>query len=97
MKYFQLRKELEIQHIIYEFLSQQYEQAKLEEARDTPTIQILDKAKPPYRKHSPKRLFIILAAGFSAIIVSSSYYFLSELKNEFRQRTNRRFKTLEGN
>ena len=37
-----LHREVEIQGTLYAFLTQKYEESKIQEARDTPTIQILD-------------------------------------------------------
>ncbi|MEK7274114.1 MAG: Wzz/FepE/Etk N-terminal domain-containing protein, partial [Candidatus Desantisbacteria bacterium] len=39
-----LTRELKIQETVFELLTKQYEQAKISEARDTPSVQILDKA-----------------------------------------------------
>lgn len=53
-KYLNIYKNLEIQYKIAEFLTPVYEQAKIEEIRNTPSVLILDKAYPPERKARPK-------------------------------------------
>jgi len=60
LEYARLLRNLKVQEAIYELLTQQYEQAKIMEAKDTPTVQILDKASPPERKSFPKRGIIII-------------------------------------
>ncbi len=72
-----LMREAKIQELLFELLTQQYEQAKIQEAKDTPTIQVLDIAKPPFKKSRPKRAIIIVIAGFLSLIVSSflAFYF----------------------
>lgn len=42
-----LFREVEIQTRLLAFLLPQYEQARIQEARDTPTVQIIDRAVPP--------------------------------------------------
>lgn len=63
-----------IQEKIMEFLLPQYEQAKIQEARDTPTIQVLDEAVKPIRKHKPKRAIFVLFYCFLIFILISVYY-----------------------
>jgi len=58
-----LTRNLKIQETIYELLKQQYEQAKIQELKDTPTIQILDRADVPQIKSRPKRVFSSLLGG----------------------------------
>jgi len=65
-----LLRNVEIHQTIYEFLFQQYEQAKIEEAKDTPTVQFLDRATPPERKSFPKRKRIVIATFIVFLIVS---------------------------
>lgn len=48
---------------LFELLAKQYELAKIEEAKDSPIIQLLDKAVPAEKKSKPKRA-VITAAGF---------------------------------
>ena len=47
---------------LLEFLAPQYEQAKIEEVRNIPTIQVIDEAKRPEWKTKPKRAFIVIFA-----------------------------------
>ena len=70
MKYFRLQRELEVQNILYTFLTQQYEKARLEEVRDTPNLQILDKAFPPDRRKSPKRKIIVIGSAVFSFLSS---------------------------
>ncbi len=65
-----LMKNVEIHQAIYEFLLQQYEQAKIEEAKDTPTVQFLDRATPSEKKSFPKRGKIVIATFIVLLIVS---------------------------
>lgn len=55
-----------------ELLTQQFEAAKIDEAKDISIVQVLDKAVEPERKSKPKRALITiltaLVAGFLAVI-----------------------------
>jgi tyrosine-protein kinase Etk/Wzc len=64
-RYLKLFKEVQVQNKLYTFLVQQYEQAKIQEMKDTPTVQIIDKAVAPIRKAKPKRAIVVLSSVFS--------------------------------
>jgi len=76
-EYFKRYLDLRIQEEVYAFLKQQYEQARIMEAKDTPIVTILDRGQEPERKHSPKRLMLLvigiiigLSAGIANCIVT---------------------------
>jgi uncharacterized protein involved in exopolysaccharide biosynthesis len=60
VRYLNLYRQSKIDEGVYELLSSQYEMAKMEEARDVPSVQILDLAAVPHKKSSPHRLWIML-------------------------------------
>jgi len=70
LQYARLFREVTLQEKLLEFLLPQYEQAKIQEGKDTPTIQVLDPAVTPIKKSRPKRMYIVLAAGFVSIVFS---------------------------
>ncbi|MBC8526007.1 MAG: hypothetical protein H8D22_03910, partial [Candidatus Cloacimonetes bacterium] len=69
-KYARLQRKVVYFSKLLEYLGPQYEQAKIEEAKDVPTIQILDKATRPEWKDSPRRFKIIISAVFISFIFS---------------------------
>jgi uncharacterized protein involved in exopolysaccharide biosynthesis len=78
LEYVRLVRNVKIQETIYELLTEQYEQAKIMESKDTPTLQILDHATPPERKSYPKRLkFTVIGFMFGAF-VGIGYAFIQE-------------------
>jgi len=79
LQYARLLRELKIQQTIFELLKQQYEQAKIQELKDTPTVQVLDTARPPEKKSRPHRLTTSLLAA----ILSFGLTFLLVLMLEF--------------
>ena len=67
-----------IQEEAYAALYQQYEYARILEARDTPSISVLDPADPPERKSFPKRGLMVLAAALFGVVVGIALAFLME-------------------
>jgi len=90
-----LTREVEIQEAIFELLTQQYEQAKIQEKKDTPTIQVLDKAVPPERKTKPKRAFLVGIAGVASLFLSIIFVFALEYLKNSKARNPEEFKKLE--
>ncbi|MBN2543953.1 hypothetical protein JXI42_13930 [bacterium] len=70
MEYMRLTRDMTIQEILYEFLVQQFEQAKIQEAKDTPVINFLSKATPPEKKYRPKRALITVGAAFTSFCLT---------------------------
>lgn len=77
MEYLRLFRELTLQEKLMEFLLPEYEQAKIAEARDTPTLQVLDPAVRPIKRTSPKRAFMVVAAGFLSIFFFAMVVYVS--------------------
>ena len=55
MTYADLYRQTKIQETVYELLTQQYELAKVEEAKEIPTVKVLDAAIVPTKKTFPPR------------------------------------------
>ena len=66
-------RHVEVQNTLYTFLTQQYEEAKIQEARDTPTVQVLDYAVLPDLKYKPVRSRIVII-GFVLATIFSMYF-----------------------
>lgn len=64
-----LQRDVEIQNSLFIFLTQQFEEAKIQEAKDTPTLQVLDKAVIPIRKYRPRRMLLVIAFGMLTFMV----------------------------
>jgi len=73
-----LMREVKVQETVWELLNQQYYHAKIQEARDTPTIQVLDEAVPPELRTKPKRKLLILVGSFLALMLSIFGAFIAE-------------------
>lgn len=60
IKYARLQRELEVQSILYEFYSQQFEQIKLQETKDTPSLLFIDTPVVPTKRTSPTRSILVI-------------------------------------
>ena len=56
-------RRLKIEEAVYRLLVEEYQKARIEEARDTPTVQVLDTANPPELRSRPKRKMIVIFGG----------------------------------
>jgi capsule polysaccharide export protein KpsE/RkpR len=59
--YADLFRRAKVQEVIFETLTKQYEMAKVEEARETPSVKVLDEGDvPEARSYPPRMIFIFL-------------------------------------
>ena len=63
--YFNLYRQAKIEETVYELLTQQYELAKVQEAKETPSVKVLDVAVVPTKKTFPPRFLIV--SGFMLV------------------------------
>jgi uncharacterized protein involved in exopolysaccharide biosynthesis len=73
VKYAELYRRAKIQEVVYETLTQQYEIAKVQEAKETPSVKILDEASLPERHSFPPRMLITFLCGFAALLFASMW------------------------
>ncbi len=80
--YANLYRTVRIQETVYELLSQQYEMARIEEAKDTPVVSVIDVPLVAEKKSFPPRLLVILL--LTAVSVGIASIFLL-VRNGWRQ------------
>lgn len=76
----QLMRDLKYYQMLYELLAKQYESARLEEAKDSSQIQVLDAAIEPEFKAKPKRALIVLSATIFGFFAAAAWALLSSLR-----------------
>jgi uncharacterized protein involved in exopolysaccharide biosynthesis len=69
LEYLRLTREVKIHEAIVTMLTGQYEHARIAEAKDTPTVQILDPAIPAEMKSRPMTLKNMQIAGLLALLL----------------------------
>jgi capsule polysaccharide export protein KpsE/RkpR len=91
MAYLRLTRSVEIQNKLLVFLLPIYEQAKIEEVKEMPSVSVLDPPVIPEKKVKPKRLTILLIGVLSTFVVISLSVIVYELylKSFFVQLSNR--------
>jgi uncharacterized protein involved in exopolysaccharide biosynthesis len=70
LRYGTLFRDVEVQRAVFQFLTRQFEEAKIQEARDTPTIQPLDSAFPSEVASRPRKKVIVSAVTGLALLLS---------------------------
>ena len=82
LEYIRKVRDVKYYETIYELLAKQFEMAKLDEAKQSSVIQVLDKADVPERKSKPKRSQIVLISALAAGFLAILWAFIAEaLKN----------------
>lgn len=83
-QYASLVRDVKIQEVVYELLVQQHEMALIQEARDSPTVQVLDRAVVPDSRIKPKRTKMVFMYTLSAAILSVLIAFFTEYVKRVR-------------
>jgi capsular exopolysaccharide synthesis family protein len=87
LQYVRLQREAQIQNKLFALLMQQLEQAKIEEARDETSFQVLDQAIPPDKKIKPRRtVSVVLATMVGAFLGIFAAFFRAYLDPTIRTR-----------
>lgn len=93
-EYLKIYRNLEIQYKILEFVQPLYEQAKVEEARNTPSVLVLDLAGPAERKSKPKVLLYLLLSFVISFSVAMTVVMIWEAVKNLRRIDQDRFDNL---
>lgn len=76
--YADLYRRVRVQETLYELLTQQYEMARIEEAKDVPAISVIDAPGIAEKKSFPPRLLLALALTFLAFAFTSVLILMRE-------------------
>jgi tyrosine-protein kinase Etk/Wzc len=76
--YTRMLREVKYQETLFALMAQQYEIARVDEARDAIIIQVLDKALPPTKKAKPKRVLMVAIATFTGFFLAIFTAFFME-------------------
>lgn len=82
VEYIRSLREVKYQETIFELLAKQYELAKIDEAKESSNIQVLDEAIPAQKKSKPKRMIIVALGFFGGIILA---IFLALLRDAYKK------------
>lgn len=69
---------------IHDVLVQNYEQARMQELKDTPALRIVDYGQVPLNKYRPKRIIMVVIAALSAFFMAMLLIYLLDYLNRVR-------------
>lgn len=71
--YADLYQRTKIQQTVYELLTQQYELAKVQEAKEIPSVKVLDAAMVPTKRSFPPRTLIALIGAILGVLGAAAW------------------------
>jgi uncharacterized protein involved in exopolysaccharide biosynthesis len=77
--YADLYRKTKVQEVVFETLTQEYELAKVQEAKEIPTVKVLDPPNLPDKKSFPPRILIVLLGTALAFSCGVTWIFGSAL------------------
>jgi capsule polysaccharide export protein KpsE/RkpR len=75
VQWIDLYRQTRIKETVYELLTQQYELARIEEAKSIPTVRVIDPPNWPEKKSFPPRLIVMLATTMLSVAVAGAWIY----------------------
>lgn len=92
VEYVRSVRDVKYYETIYELLAKQFELAKIDEAKDSSLIQLLDKAIPAERKSKPRRALITLGGALAGALFGIVLAFIHAAFVDSRNNVNTRYR-----
>jgi uncharacterized protein involved in exopolysaccharide biosynthesis len=73
VRWTELYRRAKIEETVFELLTQQFEMAKIQEAKEIPSAKVLDTAAIPEKKSSPMRLLIMVMGAFLSFSIGCAW------------------------
>jgi capsule polysaccharide export protein KpsE/RkpR len=73
VSYADLYRKVKVEEAVFETLTQEYELAKVEEAKEIPTVKVLDTPAVSHKKSFPPRLLIMFLGTFLALTAGTAW------------------------
>lgn len=78
-------RQLKYQQALLELYTKQFEMAKIDEAKESPLVQVVDKALPPEERSAPKRALMMVVATLVAVIIGIILAFIMNALDTAKQ------------
>jgi uncharacterized protein involved in exopolysaccharide biosynthesis len=85
LEYLRKYRDVRYHEALFEILSKEYEAARLDEAKSSALIQVIDRAVVPERRSWPPRTLLIVGAAILAALVASFWVVLAESRRRESQ------------
>ena len=84
--YIHQMRDLKYKQSLMELYSKQFEMAKMDEAKESPLVQVVDKALPPEERLAPKRAQMMVIATLIAFVISIMLAFIMNALDTAKQK-----------
>jgi uncharacterized protein involved in exopolysaccharide biosynthesis len=84
--YIHQMRDLKYKQSLLELYSRQFEMAKMDEAKESPLVQVVDKAMPPEERSAPKRAQMMVIATLLALVISIMLAFIMNALDTAKQK-----------
>ena len=84
--YIHQMRDLKYKQSLLELYSKQFEMAKMDEAKESPLVQVVDKAMPPEERSAPKRAQMMVIATLLALVISIMLAFIMNALDTAKQK-----------
>lgn len=84
--YIHQMRDLKYKQGLLELYSKQFEMAKMDEAKESPLVQVVDKALPPEERSAPKRAEMMVIATLIALVISLILAFIMNALDTAKQK-----------
>mgnify|MGYP003291243300 CR=1 FL=1 len=82
-----LERRVQLKQEVLATMSRAYEEARINEVRDTPVLTVIDRAVPPAWKSFPKRTISVLVALLVGAVLGVGLAYLAEARRRVRPET----------
>lgn len=76
LEYVRKQREVKYHEVLFELIAKQYEAARLDESRESPVLQVVDRAVIPDKKSGPHRTLLMVLSCFLGLIAGAVYVLL---------------------
>jgi uncharacterized protein involved in exopolysaccharide biosynthesis len=78
LEFIRKSRDVKYHEMLFELLAKQYEASRMDESKQAPIIQVVDRATTPDRKSGPARALIVVGALLAGLVFSSLYVLCAE-------------------
>jgi uncharacterized protein involved in exopolysaccharide biosynthesis len=82
LTYADLERRRRVEEALWDAMTRQYETASVQEAKEVPTIRVLDPARVPQHKSGPARSSIVIMGGMMSVFLAGSLIFAQSFWDE---------------